>query len=409
MKKVILLLAAVVCTAGAFAQKSNVSKAKNKALSSESPDFKGAREAIKLALENEDTKNDPNTWYVAGLIGYKENESLYLKAQMGQNYDQDVKGKAVVESYNYFLKADELGQIPNKKGKIDKKVRKNIKPKMMEYYRDQQNLVAYGADLFEQKKYEETVEVFDMFLSIPDLEMFDDDDKLKLPKDTNYSMIKYFKAIAASNADMSDLAIETFIDLKDECYETKVVYQLLYEEYFKLKDTVNYVATLEDGFKVFPTEPWFLQNLINHFIFSDKLDEAIVYLENAIAQEPNVAQYHYVKANLDEERGQAEKAIAGFEKTLELDPTMDEAHAGIGRVYFNKAVKMQEDAAKISNDAEYNKALIDTQEMFKKSLPHFQKAAEVDPEQMEHKKTLRTLYYRLGMDKEYEAISAEMQ
>ena len=406
MKKVILLLVAVICTAGAFGQKSNVSKAKNKALSSE-PDFEGARTAIKLALENEDTKDVANTWYVAGLIGYKQNEKLFLNAQMGQDYDKAQKGKAVVESYNYFVKAYELSKIPNAKGKWDKKTPKNIIPKMIEYYKSD-NLVSYGADLFEQKKYKETIEVFDMFLSIPDMEMFDEDDKLKLPKDSNYKMIKYFKAIAASNAEMSDVAINTFIDLKDEEYETKVVYQLLYEEYVKVKDTVSYVATLKEGFKMFPAEPWFLQNLINHFIFSGKLDEAIIYLDNAIAQEPNVAQYHYVKANLDENQGNADAAIASFNKALELDPKMDEACAGVGRVYFNQAVKMQEDAAKINDDVEYNQALEAIKGMFEKSLPFFEKAAQIDPAESEHKKTLRTLYYRLGMDKEYETIGAEL-
>ena len=407
MKKVILLLAAVICTAGAFAQKSNVSKAKNKALSSE-PDFAGARTAIKLALEHEDTKDLANTWYVAGLIGYKQNEKFYLKAQMGQSYDEKSKGKAVVESYDYFVKAYELSQIPNEKGKIDKKTPKNLKSKMMEYYIQSHNLVAYGAELFEEKNYKETLKVFDKFLAIPDMAMFNEEDKVKLPKDSTYKMIKYFKAIAASNAEMSDVAISTFTDLKDEEYETKVVYQLLYEEYVKVKDTANYVATLKEGFQLFPTEPWFLQNLINHFIFSGKLDEAIAYLDNAIEQEPNVAQYHYVKANLDENAGKVDDAIAGFNKALELDPKMDEACAGIGRVYFNQAVKMQEDAAKINDDVEYNQALEAIKGMFEKSLPFFEKAAQIDPAESEHKKTLRTLYYRLGMDKEYETIGAEL-
>ncbi len=404
MKKVILLFAVVFCTVGVFAQRSNVSKAKNKALSSESPDFKGAREAIKLALEHEDTKNSAETYYVAGLIGYKQNERIYLDAQLGKSINQSVKGAAIVESYKYFLKADEMALIPNAKGKIDKRMRKTIVPKVMEYYTDPQNLVTYGADLFEQKKYKETIEAFDIFLSIPDLDMMGEKEREKLPKDSTYKMLKYFKAIAASNAEMTDLAIATLIDLKDEEYETKVVYQLLYEEYFKLKDTVNYVATLEEGFKAFPTEPWFLQNLINHFIYSDKMDEAIVYLDNAIAQEPNVAQYHYVKANLDENAGNAEAAIAGFKKALELEPTMADAQAGIGRVHFNQAVKMQEAAAKINDDKEYNTALEAIQEKFKVSLPFFEKAAELDPENIEHKRTLRTLYYRLGMDAEYEAI-----
>ena len=48
MKKVVLSLAILMLSGGVvFAQKANVNKAKNKALSTENPDFEGAREAIK--------------------------------------------------------------------------------------------------------------------------------------------------------------------------------------------------------------------------------------------------------------------------------------------------------------------------------------------------------------------------
>ena len=77
-----------------FAQKANVSKAKNKALM-ETPDFAGARELIKPALTEETTKDLASTWHTAGLIGYKENENLTNKALLGQTVDPDVKGKEI--------------------------------------------------------------------------------------------------------------------------------------------------------------------------------------------------------------------------------------------------------------------------------------------------------------------------
>jgi hypothetical protein len=47
--------------------------------------------------------------------------------------------------------------------------------------------------------------------------------------------------------------------------------------------------------------------------------------------------------------------------------------------------------------------------VFKESLPYFQKATELNPNEIEYKRTLRTLYYRLKMDKEFEAIDAEIK
>jgi hypothetical protein len=68
MKKSIFLAVLVLVSAGCFAQKANVSKARGLA-DAETPDYVGARAAIEEALQNEETKDQTNTWYVAGLIG----------------------------------------------------------------------------------------------------------------------------------------------------------------------------------------------------------------------------------------------------------------------------------------------------------------------------------------------------
>lgn len=408
MKKVIVLLSVVLVSGGMFAQKANVSKAKNKALSTEAPDYKGAREAIKLALEDETTKNQANTWYVAGLIGYKESESMYLKAQMGQKVNDLDRGAAIMESYGYFLKADELGQIPDEKGKINTKIRKDIMPKVFEYYQPQ-NLIAYGAALYDKKDYKGAYNAFKTYVEIPNLPMFSDPkEQAKMPRDTMYSQIKYYAALAASNADMKQEAIAIYEDLKDEVYENVVVYQLLYQEYYQQKDTVNYVKVLKEGFEKYPTEPWFLQNLINHFIFSGQTDESLRYLRNAIEREPNVAQYHYVKGNLDETLGNVEDAKADFSKAMELDPTMADAYAGMGRVYFNQAVKILDEASRINDQKEYELQQRKAHDIFKESLPYFKQAADKAPDERDYKMTLRTLYYRLNMQAEYDAINAEL-
>jgi len=403
MKKLILSLFLVISFTFTFAQKANVSKAKNKALM-ENPDFTGAREAIKLALQDPSTINDANTWYVAGLIGYTENDALYQKALLNQPFDADVKGKAILESYAYFLQADKLDQVPNEKGKVKLKFRKDIKNNLKEYYTTQQNLIAYGAYLFEKKDYEGAIKAFDTFLEIPNLPLMENE----IPMDSTYNMIKYYDAIASTNAKKNDKAIALYEDLKDDKYETLAVYQLLYEEYVGKKDTVNFVKTLKEGFEKFPAEPWFLQNLINHLIFSGKTADALVYLNNAIQREPASAQYRYVKGNLDESLGNTDEALASFDKAIELDPTMADAHAGKGRLYYNKAVKMLEAANNIKDNKLYQAELKKAEGIFKESVPFFQQASKLKPEDVEFKKTLRTLYYRLKMDAEFAAIDKEI-
>ncbi|MDR3652654.1 MAG: tetratricopeptide repeat protein [Paludibacter sp.] len=403
MKKTILSLILVISFTFAYAQKANVRKAKDKAFM-DTPDFAAAREAINLALKDSTTKNLPETWYVAGLIGNHENELLYQKALLKLPFDTITKGKAIMESYNYFIEADKLDQLPDAKGKVKPKYTKDIKAKLKDYYLIQQNLISYGAYLYEKKKYEDAVKAFEVYLEIPKLPLMNNELKM----DSTYNMITYYTAIAAANANMHDKAISLYEGLKDKKYETQTVYQLLYEQYMNKKDSTSAVKTLKEAFEKYPNNAWFLQNLINYYIFAKKTNDALTYLNSAIEREPNMPQYRYVKGNLDESLGNFDEALAAFDKAIELDPTMSDAYAGKGRLYYNKAVRMSEEANKIKDIKLYNEESKKVDDAFKLSIPFFKKAAELNPKEIEYKKTLKNLYYRLGMDADYEAINKEI-
>lgn len=379
-----------------FAQKANVRKAKSK-LNLEVPDYKGAREAIKLALLDTTTNKIAETWYIAGTVGYKENESPLTQ-------DPEVKGKAILESYDCFLTALKLDSMPDAKGKVKPKYTKDIKAKLKDYYLPQ-NLVAYGAYLYEKKNWDATINTFETYLGLPKLPILNNELKI----DTLYYKIKYYTALACLNASKSDKAIAHLKELKNGYYETLNVYQLLCDEYNKQKDTVNYQLTLKEGFEKFPNDTWFLQNLINVYIFSGKSKEAMVYLTAAIQRDPTSAQYWYVKGNLDENMNNLDAAIESFNKAIELNPKLAEAHAGKGRLLFNKAVKMSEDANDIKDVKAYKAEMKKADAIFKESLPFFLKASELKPKSIEYKETLKTLYYRLKMDAEYEAITKEIK
>ena len=412
MKKTLILAALVLISAGCFAQKANVKKAKNLALQ-ETPDFSGARAAINEALSNDETKDLADTWYTAGLIGYqelsKENEKTYL----GQARDEKRAGEAVVESFDYWMKAADLAgkKVLDKKGNevlADKKTYALLQKKVLEYYKNQE-LVKYGIYLNDQRDFATAYGVFQRHLSIPELSLMQDVKLQKeMPKDSIYDQYKYYTAIFAIQAEMHPEAIAVLEEMKDGNYEAITVNQFLYQEYVNVQDTANYVRVLQNAVVRFPQEPWFLQNLINHYIFSGQEQEAINYLEQAIAREPNVAQYHLIKGNLNENQKNYEAALADFDRALAIDPTMADAEAGKGRVFYNQAVKMNEDAALIADAKEYKKALEEMNAMFRQSMPFFEKAHELAPDNRDYMITLRGLYYRFDMTDKYNAINEEL-
>ena len=82
--------------------------------------------------------------------------------------------------------------------------------------------------------------------------------------------------------------------------------------------------------------------------------------------------------------------------------------AGKGRVYYNQAVKLNEAAALINDNKEYKKALEKMNEVFAKSLPFFEEAHKMAPEERQYMQILKGLYYRFHDDAKYNAIDAEL-
>ena len=287
-------------------------------------------------------------------------------------------------------------------------MRNNIAKKMLEYYQKQE-LVKFGIYLNEQRDYVGAYQAFKMHIDMPDLPMMQDAKfQNEMPRDTIYDQYKYYTAIFAVQSELHQEAVALLEEMKDGSYEAISVNQFLYQEYVALKDTANFVATLQNAVNRFPQEPWFLQNLINYYIFSGQEQTAIDYLAQAIEREPNVAQYHLIKGNLEENQAHYEAALNEFDQALALDPNMADAMAGKGRVYYNQAVKLNEAAAMISDNKAYKKALDEMNAVFKQSLPFFEKAHEMAPEDRNYLLTLKGLYYRFGMDDKYAEVSEKL-
>ena len=408
MRKTLLMAALVLISAGCMAQKANVNKAKSLILS-ETPDYDQARQLIGAALANEETKNQANTWYVAGLIGYQQDVQANRMALLNQPLDQDQVGQAIMESYDYWVKADEIAMTPtlDKKGRevVDTKTRNNIVKKMLEYYQNQE-FIKYGVHLNEQRDFKGAYNVFMRHLKMRALPMMQEDKlQSQMPKDTIYEQYEYYAALFAIQAKMHNEAIAVLEDLKNGEFEAIAVNQFLYQEYMEeVKDTVNAVRELQEAMVRFPQEPWFLQNLINYYIFSKQEDKAIEYLNQAIEREPGVAEYHLIKGNLSANQGNNAEALTEYDRALEINPMLAEAHAGKGRVHYNEASKIIEEATYIQDAKAYKAALNKASDKLKESLPFFEKALEVAPDNREYMVILKGIYYRLHMDDKYEAM-----
>lgn len=413
MKKVLFLAALALISAGSFAQKKNVSIARNRAMAEDNPDFVGARAAIKEALENEETKSLPNTYFVAGLIDFQENAAIRNAALIGKSVDNEHKAALLNTCYNYFMQALEMAKQPisvDKKGnpKFDKNTPKDIATKLAELFQNADFYYA-GLDAYNAGKYAEAYNNFMLHLGIPELSVMTENPKLHemMLMDSVYYQIKYYTGIAAVQAEMHPEAIALFESMKNGDVEPIRCYLNLYNEYVAVKDTANYVRTLQEGMAKFPEEISFLQYLINHYIYSNQPDEAINYLQKAIDREPNNAQYMWIMGNLNANEEHFDAAIANYNRAIELDAKMADAHAGIGRVLCNQARVLNEHSDGMTGK-EYKAVLDQMQELYHQAMPYFEKAHELMPEDRDYMRVLSMLYDRFDITDKRDAINAQL-
>ena len=403
MKRVLLTVALCVAASASFAQKKAVNEAQSIA-KGDKPDFTEARTLIKGALENPESKDDPKTWYVAGFIEDQQFSNERTKQVLGQQPNEPVMYEALGNVLPYFKKAYELDQLPNEKGKVKPKFTKDIKGILGAnhlYY------IHGGAYYFDQKDYPKAYDFFQQYLEISDLPMFKGEQVAE--KDSNYMTVQFYAAVAATQLGDSQKAIAALERAKNTDYRANDVYQYLCYEYEQAKDTVNLEKILEEGRIKFPDEKYYLMSLINNYIYSDRNEKAIEYLNTAIAKDPNNPELYNVMGRVYEtglkDYDNAEKF---FRKALEFNPDYTDALSNLGRIFYNQGVNKQGEANMINDSKQYQEELAKAKDLFKKALPYYEKAHQLKPEDKEYMTALRGIYYNLNMGKEFDAIEAEM-
>ena len=391
-KVTLVLLVLMSALTFGCAQTSNVRGA-DRLSDGSKPNYPEARNLIKQAIENPETKDDPKTWYTAGLIEERAFTGENQKSLKGEPQDLPNMYAALLAMHEYYQKTYEIDHQPNDKGKVRPKFEKKIS----KAYED--NLLYYinaGGYYMEQKDFKNALKAFQAFREIKRSPLFEGE-KIAQP-DSNSMMVDFFAIITAYQAGDKQLAIKYGEELKGNGYRQNEVYQILAQTYIEEGDTANYITTMQEGLKLFPKEPYYSVNLINTYIVQNKYDEARTFLAQAIELNPENPQLYDVMGKLYEESNE-EEAIKWFSKALEVDPNYVESLCNIGRIYYNKAVEVSDkEEGGMAAAQKKRTALLNT------ALPYLQKAYSINPDASYY--LLGNIYYALGDNAKYEEIQA---
>lgn len=132
---------------------------------------------------------------------------------------------------------------------------------------------------------------------------------------------------------------------------------------------------LETGFTKFPQSQGILVGLINYYISSgENTDRLFVLLNEAKKNEPNNASLYYVEGTIHEKLGDKEAAVKSYVECSSINPDYEYGYIGMGVLYYNEALEIQEKASNEMDDDKYMAYMAEFETTLKNCIEPFETA-----------------------------------
>ncbi len=378
MKKSILLLACASMLAGsATAQVAVVKDALKQVTSSSKPEeLKSVLQALQPALTADESKGDAATWFAAGKASFQLYDALNAEKLMQKEVDAKEMQTALMNGYKYFETAMPLDTVyqTNKDGsfKLNKDGSKKFKVK---YSNDIISiLLGHVAD----------------FGSIANDAM-----GANQWSDAAVSFGVYGDMLQASNPGIADSTMAEIRFFEGYSYYNN-------KEYSKALVALN--DAVKKGYTQYNVKEFqysSLGNIAQSYMDANNMEQAQKVVDDAIAQEPNNANFYNLKGILTERSLGMEQAFPIFKKASEIDPSNSQAFFNMGRYYYNQAAEIIKNNPDLLGDALTAKL----KPIYEQCVPYLEKAYELDKNNNDAKNALRNIYYQLGNTEKYEELS----
>lgn len=395
MKKV-LLVAAIGLTSVAFSQKGNTSSAgiafKNYwtlklsggDIEEQAKELRDAKEFIDKSYVHADTKDDPKTLMYYGKIYV---EIPFCAAMSGDEVLSAVdQQKAVEDGFAALKRSKEV----DTKGRYEDDV-----DDYCNFYRQQLSQV--GIKMYEEEKWAEASG------ALIGAGMFGD------AMGVSDSIYFFYGGLAATNVDSLEMAEEAFSKTVEWGYQPGSSIYYLSQALQKQGKVEEAEKMIKEQVKRYPGNKDILIEMVNLYIDTDRKEEAVTALNDAIALDPNNVALVYTAGTIYENMEDFENAEKQYLKALELDGTDVNTLSAIGGLYFNKGADVNNAANKLEfGDPKYDSMVAESKDYFKKAVPYLEKATEAKPDNVTYWIALKDAYGKAGDVENFKKAKAKV-
>lgn len=379
MKKIIMMLAILIVSTAAMAQKSERT---NAFMYNKNGQYDKAKESIDHAVVHEKTRDDAKSWMYRGII--------YLNIVFSDQF-KELDTQALEKSLESFQKAMELDQEDELKRELE--IYPRVEAIGQQYF-------SRGVDDFNNQDYVAAANDFKKSYDIGQ----------SVSKIDTLALLN--AALASIRSENYPQAIDYYQQLLDIQFSEPDVYKNMAMAYRSQNDLDNMMAILQVGREKYPDDAGLLLEEINSYLAQGQGAKVVDDLKSLVEKDPSNYSIFFVLGTIygdeiNEAMYDKDKAEMYYEKAIELNPEYYDAIYNLGALYINESNKLQVTAndLPLSETEKYNKITEEANAIIRKALPHLEKANELQPNNEETIAVLKSIYSRFNMADKLKSLS----
>jgi Flp pilus assembly protein TadD len=389
MKRIALILVMVAAVTVGFGQK-NVRQSASNYLKDGKLDK--ALESINQCIQDPSTAQDPKTWFIRGNI------LLDISNSTNDTY------KALV--------ADPLAEaLTSYQKAIEFDTKKDIYEEIFVKLNYQRNVYYNAAvEAFNAKNYKLAMTDFGNAAQMFEIAKVSDTTSL------------LNAAYCAGLAKEPEMAKQYYLALLKGNYKSPNLYMALSDVYRQEKDSVNALKVIREGLALYPNDLRVFLAETNVYLTFGETDKALRNLKTAIQKDSTNPSVFFAMGTIydnisndtlktaAEQNAAFENASAAYTKAMQLNPNYFEAAYNMGAMYVNKAALINDIANKLPFDQadKYDQMKKEADSYLVKAVPYLEKAAELDPKDINTLYSLKQIYARTGQTDKLKAVNEKI-
>lgn len=270
-----------------------------------------------------------------------------------------------------------------------------------------------GVALFQKENYKDAFSAFEGAVEMFDVIGLTD------------SLAIYNAALSAERMNDYENAIKYFKKSAEIDYKAGVSYQSLIANTNKKNGGPSDEAFeyIQEGKKKYPSNLGLIIEEFNYFLSKGETEKAQESLAQAIEKDPNNPLFHFnigvtfdeltakrhKEGNHEEATIFANKAIEGYKKAIELKPDFADAYFNLGVFYNNESFELNSLASDLKDQTLLAKELEKAKDYLNSAVPYLEKSHELQPKDVNTLKLLKSIYFNLEKDAEYNAVDAKLK